>query len=54
MPEVDAWEIATSRYIKNDLNISTINDNNPQQQIVDAPAGTFFTVKYDRTGHQDR
>ena len=52
--EVDAWEISSSSNIKWKFNINTINDNNPQQQIVNAPAGTFFTVKYDRTSHQDR
>lgn len=53
-PEVSAWDIANSSYIKNNFDISIINDNNPQQQIVDAPAWTFFTVKFDRTSHQDR
>jgi hypothetical protein len=53
-PEVSAWDISNSSYIKNDFNIDIISDNNPQQQIVDAPAGTFFTVKFDGTSHQDR
>ena len=53
-PEVSAWEIASSSHIKWKFNIDKIDSNNPQQQIINAPAWTFFTVKYDRTSHQDR
>jgi hypothetical protein len=48
-PEVSAWEIANSRYIKKDFNVDEINANNPQQQIVNAPAGTLLTVRYNKT-----
>ena len=53
-PEVSAWDIANSSHINWKFSINTIDNDNPQQQIVDAPAGTFLTVKYDRTSHQER
>ena len=53
-PEVSAWEISSSSNIKWKFNIDKIDSNNPQQQIVNAPAWTFFTVKFDRTDHQNR
>ena len=48
-PEVDAREISSSSYIKWKFNINRIDDNNPQQQIVNAPAGTFLTMRFDWT-----
>lgn len=51
--DVSAWEIAHSSHIKWKFNIDEIDNINPQQQILDAPAWTFFTVKFDGTRHKD-
>lgn len=51
--EVSAWEITSSSYLKWKFNIDIINKDNPQPQILKAPAWTFFTVKYNKTSHQN-
>lgn len=47
--EVDAWKISWQSSSANHFNIDKLDDNNPQQQIVNAPAGTFLTMRFDRS-----
>lgn len=44
--EVDAWNIANSSNIKRNFSINEIDKNNPKQQILNAPAGSFLTVRF--------
>jgi len=46
--EISAWKISGQSYITNHFNITKLNDN-PQQQIVNAPAWTLLTMRYDNT-----
>ena len=52
-PDVNAWDIADSSYIKPKFNIDKIDDNSPQQQIIDAPAGTILTVRFNWTNARE-
>lgn len=52
--EVNTWDMLNSSHITWKVNINQINNTNPKQQIIDAPAGTFLTVKYKKTSHQDK
>lgn len=45
--EVDAWKISWQSSTANHFNINKLDDDNPQQQIVNAPAGTFLTMRFD-------
>lgn len=47
--EVDAWKIKDQSAIKDNFNINDIDKTNPQQQIVDAPAWSFLTMRFDHT-----
>ena len=44
--EVDAWNIANSSNIKWKFSVNEIDKNNPKQQILNAPAGSFLTVRF--------
>lgn len=48
-PEQSAWKIANSGDIKQHFSINQIDSKNPRQQIVNAPAGTFLTMRFDNT-----
>jgi len=47
--EVNAWDISSSGPIKKNFSINQINSNNPKQQIISAPAGSFLTVRYNKS-----
>ena len=51
---VSSWNINGQRDIQDKFDINTLRDSNSKQQIINAPAWTFLTLKYDRTSHQDK